>query len=376
MQITPEQAEAIKEEVLKPYREKAKHLAFYIEALTDEQAAAYPFDREVTQEFKSLQRAFGLTDKDVEAEEVRVLGERIQVQKQPQAQARVNEPSAPFLQYPTFSFETVRVNEQGAVIETIAGEAAYFTEELGNGITLDMVRIPGGKFLMGAAQSEAGASADEYPQHEVRVPEFWMGKFAVTQEQWGAVASFTQIDRDLQREPAHFTGAKRPVEKVSWEEAMEFCKRLSQRSEREYTLPSEAQWEYACRAGTTTPFYFGPTVTIDLANYNSAHTYGKGPKGKYREQTTEVGRLWPNGFGLYDMHGNVWEWCLDDWHDSYKGAPADGSEWKSSGERKVLRGGSWHDDPTYCRAAFRLRTSRVLRSNTIGFRVISVSPRT
>ena len=289
--------------------------------------------------------------------------------------------------YPTFPFKTVQVDEKGKVIETIEDKAEFFAEDLGNGLTLEMVRIPSGTFMMGATKGEAGASADEYPQHQVTVPEFWMGKFAVTQEQWEMVAKLKKIGRDLDADPAVFKGAKRPVERVSWQEAEEFCKRLSTKTEKKYSLPSEAQWEYACRAGTKTPFHFGPTITTNLANYQGTDwtynnktypgNYGNGPKGEYREETTEVGSFAiANSFGLYDMHGNVWEWCLDAWHDTYKDAPKDGSARISSEKMKILRGGSWYGIPDFCRSAYRSRYDFDDLSSTVGFRVVCFPPRT
>jgi formylglycine-generating enzyme required for sulfatase activity len=162
------------------------------------------------------------------------------------------------------------------------------------------------------------------------------------------------------------------VEQVNWHEAVEFCARLSQKTGREYRLPTEAEWEYACRAGTTTPFHFGPTLTTNLANYDGNYVYGSGPKGVYREQTTDVGSFPPNAFGIYDMHGNVWEWCLDHWHDNYKGAPTDGSAWIEGGDsnRRLLRGGSWIDAPRNCRSAYRGGFGPVVRLITFGFRIV------
>ena len=138
------------------------------------------------------------------------------------------------------------------------------------------------------------------------------------------VAGWPQLERDLGADPSQFTGVNRPVEKVNWFEAVEFCRRLSQRTGRRYGLPSEAQWEYACRAGTITPFHFGPTISADLANYDASTAYGPGEKGTYRQETTPVGTFPANTWGLHDMHGNVWEWCLDHWHDTYDFAPDDG----------------------------------------------------
>jgi formylglycine-generating enzyme required for sulfatase activity len=204
------------------------------------------------------------------------------------------------------------------------------------------------------------------------VQPFFMGKYQVTQAQWQAVAKFPQVNRELNPDPSRFKGANRPVEQVSWDDAIEFCSRLSQDTGRPYRLPSEAEWEYACRAGTTTPFHFGETITTDLANYDGNYTYGQGPKGVYREETTEVGSFGvANNFGLYDMHGNVWEWCQDEWHDSYDGAPTDGSAWlgnEEGSDTRLLRGGSWGNDPGNCRSAYRNYLSFFVIDD-IGFRV-------
>jgi formylglycine-generating enzyme required for sulfatase activity len=171
----------------------------------------------------------------------------------------------------------------------------------------------------------------------------------------------------------------RPVEQVSWLDAMEFCSRLSKRTGRTYTLPSEAQWEYACRAGTTTPFHFGDMISPELANYDGNYAYADGPKGIYRAQTTPLGMLPANAWGLHDMHGNVWEWCLDEWHDSYDGAPTDGRAWvdaaegeksKESVKTKLLRGGSWNYSPRYCRSACRNHGPPGNACNYVGFRVV------
>jgi formylglycine-generating enzyme required for sulfatase activity len=173
--------------------------------------------------------------------------------------------------------------------------------------------------------------------------------------------------------PANFKGETRPVEQVSWNDAVEFCQKLSQMTGRNYRLPSEAEWEYACRAGTTTPFYFGETITADLVNYNGTSTYASEPKSQYRQQTTPVGSFPPNAFGLYDMHGNVLEWCQDPWHDSYQGAPHNGSVWVDNGndnQLRLLRGGSWVDVPDYCRSAYRVSDIRDYRSYAVGFRVV------
>ncbi|MEH2450126.1 formylglycine-generating enzyme family protein [Nostoc sp.] len=189
-----------------------------------------------------------------------------------------------------------------------------------------------------------------------------------------------QYQQIMGSNPSNFKGAKRPIEQVSWNDAVEFCKKLSQKIGRKYRLPSEAEWEYACRAGTTTPFHFGETITTELANYDGNYTYASAPKGKSRQETTEVGSFSPNAFGLYDMHGNVWEWCQDTWHDTYKGAPSDGSAWiDTDSPNRVLRGGSWFNFPSYCRSASRGNSYWAGRDgivDIIGFRVVCAVGRT
>ncbi len=265
--------------------------------------------------------------------------------------------------------------------------AKYFTQTIGPGVSIDMVQIEGGTFLMGSPETEEERQSNEGPQHSVTVPDFFMGKYPVTQAQWKAVVDRTQaINCDLKPSPSHFKGDDLPVENISWLEAEEFCLRLSESGDREYRLPSEAQWEYACRAGTTTPFHFGNTISSDIANYRAqdleiggstySGKYAQGSLGEFREETTPVGSLkLANQFGLYDMHGNIWEWCLDDWHNDYKTAPIDGSAWTDVDETekplKVLRGGSWLNDPRNCRSASRSRNSSDDRDYEFGFRLSS-----
>jgi formylglycine-generating enzyme required for sulfatase activity len=227
---------------------------------------------------------------------------------------------------------------------------------------------------MGSPKEEENSMDSERPQHEVTIEPFFMGKYQVTQEQWRFVAQLPQVNRDLEQDPSRFKGDNRPVEQVSWEDAVEFCDRLSQYTGRTYRLPSEAEWEYACRAGTTTPFHFGETITTDLANYDGNSTYGDGVKGVDRGETTAVGSFGvANNFGLYDMHGNVYEWCQDHWHNNYEGAPTDGSAWlsnKKDSNRRLLRGGSWYYHPDYCRSAYRNAFNLDYYYLNIGFRVV------
>ena len=284
----------------------------------------------------------------------------------------------------TFEFDvaTVELKRSGrrknppVTISRSRHQAQYFAEDLGNGVTLQMVAIPGGTFTMGAPETEKESNDNERPQHQVTVSPFFMGKYPITQAQWQAVAAFPQVNRELDPDPSTFKGSDRPVERISWYDAVEFCARLSKATGRDYRLPSEAEWEYACRAGTTTPFYFGQTITSELANYDGNYTYASEPKGKYREQTTEGGSFPPNAFGLHDMHGNVWEWCQDTYHQSYEKAPKDGSAWTDNSihdndnQSRLLRGGSWSFYPEYCRSAYRLRYSPDLVNDNIGFRVV------
>jgi formylglycine-generating enzyme required for sulfatase activity len=274
-------------------------------------------------------------------------------------------------------------------------------------LDLQLVEIPAGRFLMGSPSNEKGHQDSEGPQHEVELESFFLGRTPITQAQWREVAGWVEgpgehWGLDLDPNPSGFQGKgkekarllereentdQRPVENVNWFEAMEFCSRLSQRSGKTYTLPSEAQWEYACRAGTTTPFHFGETISSGLANYDGRTTYANGPKGEYRGQTTKVGMFPANAWGLHDMHGNVWEWCADHWHSSYdlgqRKAPNDGSPWVDAAESgtegeeegrrdaraRVRRGGSWVFNPVFCRSAFRYGLHPADALNNVGFRV-------
>lgn len=275
----------------------------------------------------------------------------------------------------TMKVDVLTVSSSGHETIRRAGEVEFFTEDLGDGTVMEMVAIPGGSFLMGSPEHDA-LDETELPQHTVAIRPFFMSMFPVTQAQWRSIAALPKVNHDLELNPSRFISRDRPVERVSWDDAVEFCARLSQRNGRTYRLPSEAEWEYACRAGTTTPFHFGSTLTPDVANYNGNHTYGSGPKGVYREETTPVGSFPANAFGLHDMHGNVWEWCADHWHESYEGAPTDGSAWIDEGDPqlRVLRGGAWNKDPWTCRSAYRGFDHPDTRNKFIGFRIVCDVP--
>ncbi len=231
----------------------------------------------------------------------------------------------------SFEFDVIKVNSSGSETSRRKQQAQYCSEDIA-GISLELVPISGGTFLMGSSSGELNRSDDEGPPHQVTVGSFYMGKYEVTQSQWRAVASLPKVARDLNSDPSKFKSDNLPVEQVSWDDSVEFCARLSRATGRTYRLPTEAEWEYACRAGTTTPFAFGDTIAPQLVNYNGNYPYAQAPKGTYRETTTPVGFMGvANGFGLFDMHGNVYEWCLDYWHENYNGAPSDGRAWETAG---------------------------------------------
>ncbi|MCU0546582.1 MAG: formylglycine-generating enzyme family protein [Oscillatoriaceae cyanobacterium Prado104] len=262
---------------------------------------------------------------------------------------------------PLFEFDAIAVDSSGREQSRTKSLARLFYEDLGNGIFLKMVGIPGNKFMMGWPTTEPNRRDYERPRHQVTVPTFYAGKYAITQAEWQTVMGYN---------PSCFKGEKRPVENVSWEDAVNFCSKLSQKTGRKYRLPSEAEWEYACRAGTTTPFHFGETITTELGNFNGDKPYANAPQGINRAQTTDVGTFPPNAFGLYDMHGNVFEWCSDVWHDTYQSAPTDGSSWKIGTDNyRVLRGGSWTHYAVACRSAIRIRGLASCRWTSVGFRV-------
>jgi formylglycine-generating enzyme required for sulfatase activity len=236
-----------------------------------------------------------------------------------------------------------------------------FVQPLGReGCGLEMVAIPGGRFLMGSSEEDFWHSPEEAPQHRVKVPDFYLGKYPVTQAQWKAIAfARPKIKRELNCEPSRFRGDDLPVDRVNWDEAVEFCARLTQLvgGKVHYRLPSEAEWEYACRAGTTTAFHCGNIIYPKHANCRFSSIE---PKIRlFPRQTTPVGQFPPNPFGLYDMHGQVWEWCEDDWHKNYINAPVDGSPWLNRitfpflPVKKSVRGGCWNDYVGDCHSTSR-----------------------
>ena len=400
--ITDAKAEEIETEVVEPFRIRLVNLQSYKQYFAEEVEQKYPLDEHTLKILKDYQKdVLGLRDEDVASIELEITSvkeaeyqKQLQIQKQQEAErlqrqreveAEKNKSS---YQLKTFQFETAQINNNRTGINRITKSAKYFAQDLGNGVLLEMVYIPGGTFLMGSPGSDKmvyipgsdkSRSSSESPQHQVTVPSFFMGKYPVTQEQWRLVAALPKVKIDLESDPSRFKGYSLPVECVSWNDAQEFCARLSQKTNKAYRLPSEAEWEYACRGGTTTPFYFGETISTELANYHGNYTYGGGAKGEYRGKTTEVGKFPANPCGLYDMCGNVWEWCQDEWHGNYINAPIDGSAWtspSSSSGRRMLRGGSWFSNPDFCRSAFRLNGLRDAHLDTVGFRVVCAVGRT
>lgn len=234
----------------------------------------------------------------------------------------------------------------------------------------ELVVIPGGSFVMGSPSSEEGRISTEGPQRTVRVSgSLAVGKFEVTFGEWDACVS--AVGCSYRPDDAGWGRGRRPVMRVSWDDAQQYVRWLSGRTGQRYRLLTEAEWEYAARAGTSTPFSFGSTIRPDQANYDGNYTYGGGPKGTYHERTVAVGSYPANGWGLHDMHGNVWEWVEDCYGDSYAGAPSDASVSVTGGScsARVRRGGSWLNAPQFLRSAYRDGVSPGIRTDTIGFRV-------
>jgi formylglycine-generating enzyme required for sulfatase activity len=282
----------------------------------------------------------------------------------------------------TIAFDYATIDEKGARMPAERASASIFTETLGAGVGLDVVSIPAGVFTMGSPKYEPERRANEGPQHSVTLGRFFIGGFPVTQAQWAAVVTAhpAKLAYELDPYPSFFKNDDLPVETIAWNQADEFCRRLAEMTRRDYRLPSEAEWEYSCRAGSTGPFNVGPTITTDLANYcgeggavcgqsdgksvasdvydgvtYGSGAYDQGPVGIFRATTTPKGTFPPNRFGLYDMHGNVWEYCLDAANPTYADAPADGGAYLSGppGSNRILRGGSWSHNPAICRSAYR-----------------------
>jgi formylglycine-generating enzyme required for sulfatase activity len=233
-----------------------------------------------------------------------------------------------------------------------------------------MVVVPAGSFTMGSPASEAGRYDDEGPQHLVSIMKpFAAGKFAVTFDEWDAWVADDGCNGYKPSDQGWGRG-RRPVINVSWSDATAYAGWLSRKTSKTYRLLSEAEREYVTRAGTTTPFWWGTSISPQQANYDGTSIYGNGPKGEYRQRTVPVDSFAPNPWGLYQVHGNVWEWTQDCWNASYTGAPSDGSAWTTGDcSRGVVRGGSWIYSPQLLRSAVRNGVTPDNRGNNLGFRV-------
>ncbi|BAQ65039.1 formylglycine-generating enzyme family protein [Geminocystis sp. NIES-3709] len=251
-------------------------------------------------------------------------------------------------------------------LNKVEKEGDYFEVRLSENSLLEMVYIPQGQFIMGTPETEQGRSKDETPQHQVLIESFFVSKYPITQNQYIAV---------MNENPSFFKGENKPVENISWFSAQNFCQKLSALTGKQFRLLTESEWEYVCRARTETPFSFGKSITPELANYKASYGYGDGKSGQWRQETTDVDSFYANDFGLYDLHGNVWEWCQDHWHEDYDRSPCDGSAWLETSPDseedlpRVIRGGSWDDTAYYCRSGVRLWTLPQFKGKLIGFRV-------
>lgn len=263
------------------------------------------------------------------------------------------------------------IHENELSIQPINTSIETKLERLDEDVVLEMILIPSGSFVMGSLDDESDRSVGEDPQHPVEISKFLMSKTPITQAQWRVVASLPKVDRVIPIDPAIYKGDNRPIENICWLDAIEFCDRLSKKTGKKYRLPTEAEWEYTCRAGTTTAFHFGDCLKADLANYGR---YISGVDPDKQSETTPVGNFGVvNSFGLCDMHGNVWELCADSWHDNYENAPEDGSIWEEEDPKKtaskIMQGGSWLNEAPECRSAMRNCLNQDQTDRTVGFRV-------
>jgi formylglycine-generating enzyme required for sulfatase activity/uncharacterized caspase-like protein len=365
--LTSEDANEIIADILRPFQEYQENLQQYREAFRESCEHQYPLIESELASLRDLQRILALRNEDIEPiqQEIEALFDNKSLKK--------------------VEIQTIKITgikNAKAITQSQTKQIELFTEDLGNNIELEMIKIPAGKFWMGQTTAEiqelirqVGEEdyqkyyVNEFPRHQVNLQSFFLGKYPVTQ------AQYQQIMGD---NPSNFKNFEdsfnHPVENVSWNMAQEFCQKLSEKTGKNYGLPSEAQWEYACRAGMETPFSFGETITTDYVNYDGNYPYADAPKGEYRQQTNPVNQFFPNAFGLYDMHGNVWEWCEDGWHENYQNAPIDGSSWNenhSQTDLRLLRGGSLYAYSWGCRSAFRGRLDADFRNLDIGFRLFA-----
>jgi formylglycine-generating enzyme required for sulfatase activity len=296
----------------------------------------------------------------------------------------------PQVRFDSFQYTVATLDPSGALKGGTEREGKMFRENLGNGETLEMVEIPNGNFYMGSSPTEVSnivkelqriglpmrqaqqLAQSETPHGQVKVVSFFIARTEITQAQWAQVSKWPKVKIALNPEPSFFRGKNRPVEQVRWDEAVEFCARLSARTGRPYRLPSEGEWEFACRAGTLTPFHFGETISPEVANFDATFPWGHAIRGNRRMQTYDAGNTdSANGFGLLDMHGNVQEWCMDPWHPNYEGSPSGASVWETDGDSnyRVVRGGSYLSAAAFCRCSSRTKKEFDRQFSDTGFRV-------
>ncbi len=288
-----------------------------------------------------------------------------------------SDPSAspsPLSFYP-MPFEAPILDNTGRILREEAGEVQGFAEKVEGAEAIELVQLPGGEYTMGVPELEPESQPEEGPPHTVKLQPFFIGRREITQEQWKAVAHLPQVKTPMVEEPSESRGDLLPVDSVSYEDVQEFCRRLSKFSKRKYRLPTEAEWEFACRAGTSTPFCFGPTLSPEVAIYNATQAYGGGPvQSEPRLTAANVGDTGAaNMFGLFDMHGNVEEWCQD-WYGPYNPKTTDNPQGPEKGTERVLRGGGWYSYAWNCRSAARAHSRPDQGSNYTGFRIVCESP--
>lgn len=396
--ISPEEAAIIEIRVLQPYLEYKSKLIRYVRLLVEAVQIEYPFSDLTQADLQKYQQYLKLRSEDIAEIHEQYLPQVIDLSWFRNT-VRLSFKRRSFLKFftlggsglllallmpsdhkqtslSTVEFASVKLAEWGNINGRPKGQCQVYREDLGKlfstSIYLIMVKIPKGKFYMGSEKNEEGHSVSEEPRHEVNITEFYIGQTLVTESQWNQIMGDTFF----------LNPSSLPKSGVSWWHVQIFLQRLSEQTKRKYRLPTEAEWEYACRAGTSTPFYCGNTIDSEIANYQAqdytikdklySGKYGNGKLGVKRDKTTDVTKFPPNPFGLYDMCGNLLEWCQDDWHDDYKGAPLDGSAWSNIffNADRIMRGGSYNCAPAICRSAIRFRRSADANNTNIGFRVV------
>jgi formylglycine-generating enzyme required for sulfatase activity len=354
LKLSVEISEAIEAEVLQPTRKHQGNLVKYEQVLRETiQKEKYPFSESLKMDLQDCAKALGLSVEESGAIEQIILP-IIDRDEEPRRLSQDNSPTECASDKPGSGLShdpcpiPVESDKLASEKDTVAHQS--FTFYINNDISLEMIAIPGGDFWRG---SPDGVGAEnERPRQKVTISPFWISKYLITQAQYRAIVGSN---------PSHFLGDEHPVECVSWWEAVTFCERLTGRSDRQFRLPSESEWEYACRAETETPFFFGDSISTKQVSHRLRH-----------RGTTEVGMFPPNSYVLYDMHGNVWEWCEDHWNATYEGAPIDGKPWLTGDQKapRLLRGGAWNTVSNSCRSAHRYHQKPDVQNLDIGIRIV------